>query len=136
MNPLYQQARLVIPQVQQAKGWQDKYRLIMQLGKLETDFPEHCRDDRFKIDGCETDAWLVASIEHSHWHFRFDADARIIKGIVAMLLSEIDGKCTADLTAFNLEALFMSFGLTQGLSPSRNNGVYAVIEKIRQLTAG
>lgn len=130
----YHQAQTAVAQVQQAKGWQDKYRVIMLLGKALPELPEELKQDSHKVAGCESDAWLVATNHQGHWAFQFDADARIIKGVVGMLLSSIEGKPTSDIKPAELIDLFTSLGLSQGLSPSRSNGVHAVIEKIRELT--
>lgn len=134
MSNMYEQAQAAITQVQQAKGWQDKYRLIMLLGKVVPELPAELKQDQHLVEGCESAAWLVATEHQGRWSFQFDADARIIKGVVAMLLSSIEGKVSAEIQHLALIDLFNSLGLSQGLSPSRSNGVHAVIEKIRALT--
>lgn len=130
----YQHAATVFADVQQAKGWQDKYRLLMLLGKdmpaLDTGL---LRDDA-KVDGCESEAWLIAVPQaDGRWCFYFDADARIIKGTIALLLSALQHKTSSQIQTLDLAQLFESLGLAQGLSPSRSNGVHAVIQKIHTL---
>lgn len=132
---MQEQAQAAVTQVQQAKGWQDKYRVIMLLGKMVPDLPADLKQDQYIVEGCESSAWLIATQHDGCWSFRFDADARIIKGVVAMLLSSIEGKTSAEIQHLELVNLFNSFGLSQGLSPSRSNGVHAVIENIRALTS-
>lgn len=135
ISSVYEQAKAAITQVQQAKSWQDKYRVIMLLGKVVPELPAELKQDQHLVEGCESAAWLVASQHNGYWSFQFDADARIIKGVVAMLLSSIEGKVSAEIQHHELINLFNSLGLSQGLSPSRSNGVHAVIEKIRDLTS-
>jgi len=135
ISNMYEQAKAAITQVQQAKGWQDKYRVIMLLGKVVPELPAELKQDQHLVEGCESAAWLVASQHNGYWSFQFDADARIIKGVVAMLLSSIEGKVSAEIQHHELINLFNSLGLSQGLSPSRSNGVHAVIEKVRDLTS-
>lgn len=135
ISSVYEQAKAAITQVQQAKGWQDKYRVIMLLGKVVPELPAELKQDQHLVEGCESAAWLVASQHNGYWSFQFDADARIIKGVVAMLLSSIEGKVSAEIQHHELINLFNSLGLSQGLSPSRSNGVHAVIEKVRDLTS-
>ena len=135
ISSMYEQAKAAITQVQQAKGWQDKYRVIMLLGKVVPELPAELKQDQHLVEGCESAAWLVASQHNGYWSFQFDADARIIKGVVAMLLSSIEGKVSAEIQHHELINLFNSLGLSQGLSPSRSNGVHAVIEKVRDLTS-
>jgi len=130
----YLHAATLLADVQQATGWQDKYRLLMVLGKDMPTLDANLRNDTTRVDGCESEAWLVSHQQaDGRWSFNFDADARIIKGTIALLLSQLQQKTSCEIQQLDIKALFESLGLAQGLSPSRSNGVHAVIEKIHAL---
>lgn len=130
----YLHAATLLADVQQAKGWQDKYRLLMLLGKEMPTLDADWRNDATRVEGCESEAWLVSYQQaDGRWSFYFDADARIIKGTIALLLSQLQQKTSCEIQQLDIKGLFESLGLAQGLSPSRSNGVHAVIEKIHAL---
>ncbi len=117
----------------QSRDWQQKYRLLMQLGKALPPLPETLKRDELLVAGCESAAWLCHQ-QQDGWHsWGFDSEARIIKGVIAALLSQLNGFQREELQRLDVEALYQQLGLAQGLSPSRNNGVAAVIRQIKQV---
>lgn len=132
----YQQALTAITSVQQAHNWQEKYRVVMLLGKAMPALdPTLCTDD-WRVDGCESQAWLIATrAEDDTWFFHFDADARIIKGTIALLLAPLQHQPTSTILQMDLAQQYQGLGLTQGLSPSRSNGVHAVIAQIQRVVS-
>ncbi len=117
-------------QVSQSRDWQTKYRTLMLAGKELPPLPAGLKRDELRVEGCESAAWLVHLQEQGCHYWGFDSDARIIKGIVSALLCKLNGKTATELQALDLTALFGQLGLNQGLSPSRNNGVAAVLARI------
>lgn len=116
----------------QSRDWQHKYRLLMLAGKALPALPDHFKRDELRIAGCESAAWLVHQGDSGLHYWAFDSDARIIKGVVVALLSQLNGRNRQDLLTVELSALYQQLGLQQGLSPSRNNGVQAVLTAISQ----
>lgn len=117
----------------QSRDWQQKYRLLMQLGKALPPLPDALKRDELLVAGCESAAWLCHQQQDGRHSWGFDSDARIIKGVVAALLSQLNGLTHGELQDVDVEALYQQLGLAQGLSPSRNNGVAAVIRQIKQV---
>ncbi len=130
---LIQQQQL--PLLLQPSDWQTRYRSLMQFGKSLPAFDASQQNERHLITGCDSKAWLLHQRDHkSGSHFwAFDSEARLIKGTVTVLLCQINGKTSAELSALPLRQLLSIPGLQQNLSPSRQNGLLAVLEKLAQL---
>ena len=113
----------------QAKNWQEKYRQLMLLGKKAPKLDDEFKTDLAKIDGCESDAWLY----HSHFGnkhcFIADSDARIVKGLIVILLAIFHSKPTRPEA--DVESVFTDFGLYHQLSPSRTNGLLAMAKAMQ-----
>ena len=109
---------------EQAKNWQEKYRQLMLLGKKAPKLEVEFKTDSAKIDGCESDAWLYhAKIDDKHC-FIADSDARIVKGLIVILLAIYHQKI--DKPTMDIEQVFTELGLYTQLSPSRTNGLLAM----------
>ncbi len=117
----------------QSRDWQQKYRLLMQLGKTLPPLPDALKRDELLVAGCESAAWLCHQQQDGQHYWGFDSDARIIKGVIVALLSQLNGLSQVQLQGVDFENLYQQLGLAQGLSPSRNNGVAAVIRQIKQV---
>ncbi|MGL4473173.1 MAG: SufE family protein [Shewanella sp.] len=123
-----------VSQLALQQQWQDKYRLLMQLGKQLPSLDGQWRVDSAQVQGCESQVWLYhLAIEQQHY-FLIDSDARIIKGLIALVLNGVQGKTAAQIAAFDASACFEQLGLSQQLSPSRTNGLVAVVNKIKSLS--
>lgn len=130
---LLQQQQL--PVLLQPSDWQTRYRNLMQLGKTLPAFSALQQVEQNLIAGCDSKAWLLHQQEPSSGrHFwAFDSEARLIKGTVTVLLCQINGKTSAELSAMPLRQLLSIPGLQQNLSPSRQNGLLAVLQKLAKL---
>jgi len=124
-----------LPLLLQPTDWQTRYRSLMQLGKTLPAFSALQQVEQNLIAGCDSQAWLLHQQESSSGrHFwAFDSEARLIKGTVTVLLCQINGKTSAELSALPLRQLLTIPGLQQNLSPSRQNGLLAVLHKVALL---
>ena len=86
------------------------------------------------VQGCESLVWLVGCLRDGHWQFAASSDARLIRGLVALLLARVNGLSAEDLQAVDLPDWFNQLGLSRQLSPSRSNGLNAVLQRMRQLS--
>ena len=87
------------------------------------------------MDGCESKVWLMGDVIDGHWQFRAASDARLIRGLVALLLTRVNGLSSQELQQVDLVEWFTKLGLSRQLSASRSNGLNAVLQKMRQLAA-
>ena len=117
-----------------APGWEQRARLLMQWGERLSPLADHERSDLNRVHGCESAVWLVADQQDGHWRFRAGSEARLIRGLLALLLARIEAASTEELQALDLPGWFHQLGLARQLSPSRSNGLNAVLERIRRIT--
>ncbi|MEB6608634.1 SufE family protein [Aeromonas sanarellii] len=119
-----------------ANGWENQYRLIIQLGKLLPALPAEWQRDEFRLKGCESQAWLKGEkSEDGCWHFACDSDARIVRGLIVIVLAALNHQPSAAIQAFDMEGYFSELGLEKHLSPSRGNGLRAIVLGIRDLAS-
>jgi len=115
-------------------SWDTRHREIMLLGKKLVRLPVEKRDEESLIHGCESLAWLNAQQdEQGIFTFKADSDAKIIRGLLVIILSAFDRKTAKQIVEFDIEHFFNQLGLMQHLSPSRGNGIKAIVNKIQMM---
>ena len=112
------------------EDWLERYQLIVDYGKELPSMPEADKNDSNLIDGCQSKVWFTARMEDGKIHFAGDSDAILVRGIVAMLLGVLNDHtpqeiCDADLYFID------RIGLREHLSPTRSNGVAAMLKQLR-----
>ncbi len=119
----------------QAVGsWEQRARMLMQWGERLPALADEEKVDANLVQGCESLVWLVGRLENGHWQFAASSDARMIRGLVALLLARVNGLSAAQLQAVDLPDWFAQLGLSRQLSPSRSNGLNAVLLRMRDLS--
>ncbi|TWC43203.1 cysteine desulfuration protein SufE [Pseudomonas sp. SJZ079] len=118
---------------QQAGSWEQRARLLMQWGERLAPLLDAQRSETQRVHGCESQVWLVAEVQDGHWQFRAASDARLIRGLLAVLLARVNGLSSSELQALDLADWFAQLGLSRQLSPSRSNGLNAVLQRMREL---
>jgi cysteine desulfuration protein SufE len=114
-------------------SWEQRARLLMQWGDRLPAMADDEKTDEHLVDGCESKVWLLGDVVDGHWQFRAASDARLIRGLVALLLARVNGLSAQDLHHVGLPDWFNQLGLSRQLSPSRSNGLNAVLQRMRQL---
>jgi SufS family cysteine desulfurase len=122
----------ILTRLEQCHGWQARYREIMLLGKNLAPMPESLRTDTNRLHGCESHVWLAVEPRDGRLWLQMDSDARVIRGLIALLLAAFNGKRADDILAFDLSGYFERLQLMQHLSPSRGNGLKALVEAIHE----
>jgi len=116
-------------------GWEQRARLLMQWGERLLPLSEDERSEANRVSGCESQVWLVGARSDNAWQFRAASDARLIRGLLAVLLARVDGLDGTELQQLDLPDWFSQLGLARQLSPSRSNGLNAVLQRMRELAA-
>ncbi|WP_348739041.1 SufE family protein [Pseudomonas rhodesiae] len=119
---------------QAVASWEQRARMLMQWGERLPALADEDRVDANLVQGCESLVWLVGRLENGHWQFAASSDARMIRGLVALLLARVNGLSTAELQGVDLPDWFNQLGLSRQLSPSRSNGLNAVLQRMRTLS--
>lgn len=110
--------------------WMDRYQLIIDYGKGLPIMPEADKNDRNLIDGCQSKVWFTAKVENGNLYFTGDSDAILVKGIVAMLIEVLSGHAPQEI--LNADLYFIDrIGLREHLSPTRSNGVAAMLKQMK-----
>ncbi|HUE91383.1 SufE family protein [Pseudomonas sp.] len=117
----------------QCPGWEQRARLLMQWGERLAPLSEDERCEANRVQGCESQVWLIGERAGQHWQFRASSDARLLRGLLALLLTRVNGLAQAELAQLDLPDWFTQLGLARQLSPSRSNGLQAVLIRMQQL---
>lgn len=128
-------ASAVLASFDHCPGWEQRARLLMQLGEGLEPLAEAERSAANRVTGCESQVWLVAAQAQGIWHFRAGSDARLIRGLLAVLLARVNGLPAAQLEQVDIAAWLAQLGLSRHLSPSRANGLNAVMKRIGELAS-
>ncbi|MDP7591290.1 MAG: SufS family cysteine desulfurase [Litorilituus sp.] len=124
----------LVTQFANLDGWHNRHREIMLLSKQLTRLDKAARNDDSLIRGCESLAWLQASCDKQGiYTFEADSDAKVIRGLLVIVLAAFNGKTAQEIQHFDIDGYFESLGLIRQLSPSRSNGLLAIVEKIKSL---
>ncbi|RJG10171.1 SufE family protein [Pseudomonas cavernicola] len=120
----------------QPGSWEQRARLLMQWGEQLQALDDNQHSDEYRVHGCESQVWLVGTVQDGRWQFRATSDARLIRGLLALLLARVNGLSAAELATVDLADWFTQLGLARHLSPSRSNGLNAVLQRMRELASG
>ncbi len=110
--------------------WMDKYSYLIEIGNDLEGFEEEYRLDTNLIEGCQSRVWLHGELKDGKIHYVADSDAIIVKGIVGLLVRALDGR-TPDEILENDLTFVEEIGLKEHLSPTRSNGLVAMIKQMR-----
>lgn len=116
-------------------SWEARARLLMQEGERLAPLAPDELIDAHRVHGCESQVWLVGEALNGHWVFRASSDARLLRGLLAVLLARVNGLTPAALLQLDLQPWFADLGLHRQLTPSRNNGLNAVLSQMRKQVA-
>ncbi len=124
-----------LPELRKIKEWQSKYRVLMTLGKELPAFDSKWQQDEFLVQGCESKTWLIHYQDPlTKQHFwAFDSEARIVKGLIILILAQVNGFTCEELASATPELLLNELQLQQNISQSRTNGLLAVLTKIKNV---
>lgn len=112
------------------EDWMDKYSYLIDLGNgLEKLDPEY-KTDQYLIKGCQSRVWLVAEKKNGKIYYKGESDALIVKGLIALLLRVVSGRYPKEILENNLHFI-EDIGLSRHLSPTRSNGLLAMVKQIK-----
>jgi cysteine desulfuration protein SufE len=115
--------------------WDDRYRYLIELGRMLAPLPEAARMDANKVQGCASQVWLTTDIARGPsgpvLSFAGDSDAHIVRGLIAILFAMYSQKPASAILATDALALFDRLGLREHLTPQRSNGLKSMVGRIR-----
>ena len=110
--------------------WMDKYQLLIDLGNEQEPLDEKYKTEQNLIDGCQSRVWLQADYVDGKIHFSAESDALIVKGIVSLLIRVLSGHTPQEILDADLYFI-NEIGLREHLSPTRSNGLLAMVKQMR-----
>lgn len=120
----------VIEEFSDFTDWMDKYQLLIDLGNEQKPLDDKYKTESNLIDGCQSRVWLQADYEDGKIYFTAESDALIVKGIIALLIRVLSGHTPQEILDTDLYFIDR-IGLKDHLSPTRSNGLLAMIKQIR-----
>jgi len=127
----------IIENFELMEEWDDRYRYLIELGRLLPPLPAAARNDANKVQGCASQVWLATAIRPNGASgplltFQGDSDAHIVRGLIAVLFALYSGKGAREILSTDAIALFEKLGLRDHLTPQRSNGFRSMVERIRR----
>jgi cysteine desulfuration protein SufE len=110
---------------------EDRYRLLIDLGRKLEPMPEPLKTDSTKVPGCSASVWVYPTADGGRLHFLADSNAAITKGIVALVLSAVQDKPAAEVAGLDVAAELAPFELGKHLSANRTQGVPNMISLVK-----
>jgi cysteine desulfuration protein SufE len=121
--------------------WDDRYRYLIEIGRMLAPLPEADHNEANKVRGCASQVWLTTEVapngaEGPVLTFVGDSDAHIVRGLIAILLALYSDKPAKKIVDTDAIALFEKLGLKEHLTPQRSNGFRAMVDRIRRDAQG
>jgi cysteine desulfuration protein SufE len=130
MKPIDEIKKEIISEFEEFSDWQEKYQYLIELGEDLEEFPEDGKLKENLVPGCQSRVWLLKELNQETVKFKADSDSSITKGMIALLVRVFSGQTKDIIKNTDLEFL-KQIGLDKHLSISRRNGLYSMVEKIR-----
>ena len=114
-------------------SWEDRYKYIIDLGKELPPMPEVLHTEDRLVRGCQSQVWVDTTVEDGKLQIAVDSDAFIVKGLLGVILAAYNNKTPAEVLDFDIDGYFDQLELMNHLSPTRGNGLRAMVARIRAI---
>ena len=111
--------------------WAERYQYLIDLGRKLPEFPEQWKTEEHRLHGCQSMVWIVAEGDASRLDFRAVSDSAIVSGLVCLALRVYSGRSAAEIAGTDADYIG-EIGLAKHLSPTRSNGLAALLDFIRE----
>jgi cysteine desulfuration protein SufE len=115
--------------------WEDRYKYMIDLGKILPQLPNELRTDDRLVHGCQSQVWIEAEYQSGVFNFQVDSDAHIVRGLLAIVMAAYNHQTAQQIVDFDIQNYFKQLDLIKHLSPTRGNGLQSMVEKIKLLAA-
>lgn len=115
------------------KNWEERYRHILRLGKTSTTINEALKTNDALLSGCESKVWFYGQVDNNQLTLAIYSDAKIVRGLIAIISDSFKGLSLTECQSFDCIKFLEELGLLSHLSPSRGNGIRAIITEIKKL---
>ena len=112
-------------------SWEDRYRYIIDLGRELPALPKELHTEDRLVRGCQSQVWMDVEEQDGRLQLAVDSDAFIVKGLLGVVLAAYNNRTPDEILAFDIDAYFEELELLRHLSPTRGNGLRAMVARIR-----
>ena len=127
----------VITAFEMMPSWQERYRLIIDMGRKLPALPDSDYADENLLDGCMSKVWMTAELDTSAdppvMRFRADSDSQIVKGLIAIVFEVFNNRPPEEILTTDIESVFRQLELEQHISSGRRNGLSSMVRRVREL---
>ncbi|AVJ54880.1 Fe-S cluster assembly protein SufE [Idiomarina sp. OT37-5b] len=113
--------------------WEQRYQYIIDLGKALPGLPEEQHKDEYLVRGCQSNVWLISEEKDGKLQFHVDSDAVIVQGLLTLVLAAYHDKTAEQILAFDIDQYFNQLDLENHITPTRGNGLRAIVNKIQTI---
>lgn len=120
-------------------SWEERYQFLIDLGREVPPLPPEDITEENRVQGCQSNVWLTTQVTDSIppiIELAAQSDAQVVKGLVAVLLLAYSGHTPEEILAFDIKDLFNKLGFTKHLSRSRSNGLFAMVQRVQNVSRG
>lgn len=115
--------------------WEQRYQFIIDLGKQIPGLSDEAKTPDKIVKGCQSSVWLDYTLQNGRYQFDVDSDAVIVQGLLVLVLSAYHDKTAQEILSFDMDAYFKELDLEGHITPTRGNGLRAIVGKIRQIAS-
>ena len=126
----------LIAEFDELGDWESKCEYLIDMGDDLAEMPEALKTDAHKVHGCQSNVWMTAEVgtdDARTVELLADSDAKIVKGLVSVILMAYSGRPALEIIETDIEAIFGRLGLTRHLSMARKNGLSGMVRRVRSL---
>jgi cysteine desulfuration protein SufE len=113
--------------------WEQRYQYIIDLGKSIPPIDESLKTNENLVRGCQSNVWLVSTEQDSKLQFQADSDAVIVNGLLALVIAVFNDKTMTQILDFDINGYFKALDLERHITPTRGNGLHAIVAKIQAI---
>ncbi len=127
----------VITAFEMMPSWQERYRLIIDMGRKLPAMPSEAYVDENLLDGCMSKVWMTAEldtrVDPPVMRFQADSDSQIVKGLIAIVFEVFNHRPPEEILTTDIESVFQQLELEQHISSGRRNGLSSMVRRVREL---
>lgn len=115
--------------------WEERYQYIIDLGKALPPMDASLHTPERLVKGCQSNVWIEVDSRDGRLQFEVDSDAHIVRGLLALIMAAYQNRTPAEILAFDMEDYFRQLDLERHLSPTRGNGLRAMVNRVRAIAS-
>lgn len=112
-------------------AWEDRYKYLIELGNKNARFSDEQKAEQWKVQGCQSQVWIIPHFDSKGIWFEGDSDAIIVRGIIAVVLEIFKDKTAQEILDIDVEKIFDTMGLKEHITPNRRSGMLSMVDKIK-----